>query len=142
MNFKLSDLIWTVILFGLFILVVNGLLIKPMLKFMDARRERIDRARAMKLEREENEKLAAAEGARLAEETERLRREEERKALLKASEEAKEELRLFQAELASREKEAAAGLEALSAETDEKLLSEMDGMIEAFTNKLIPTGQG
>lgn len=44
MTVQLSVLLWTVITFCLFIVVINRLLLKPMLVFMDRRQERIDRA--------------------------------------------------------------------------------------------------
>ena len=44
MTVQLSVLIWTVITFCLFFVVINKLLLKPMLAFMDQRRERIERA--------------------------------------------------------------------------------------------------
>ncbi len=44
MTIQLSVLIWTVITFCLFIVVINRLLLKPMLAFMDQRQARIDRA--------------------------------------------------------------------------------------------------
>ena len=44
MTIQLSVLIWTIITFCLFFLVINRLLLKPMLAFMDRRKERIDRA--------------------------------------------------------------------------------------------------
>ena len=44
MTIQLSVLIWTIITFCLFFLVINRLLLKPMLAFMDQRKERIDRA--------------------------------------------------------------------------------------------------
>ena len=50
MSIKISDIIWTIICFGLFTLVVNLLLLKPMLRFMDARKERLEKARARKAE--------------------------------------------------------------------------------------------
>ncbi len=50
MTIQLSVLIWTVITFCLFIVVINRLLFKPMLAFMDKRQARIDQAMQKKLE--------------------------------------------------------------------------------------------
>ena len=44
MTIQLSVLLWTVITFCLFILVINKLLFRPMLAFMDQRKARIDAA--------------------------------------------------------------------------------------------------
>ena len=142
MGFKISDLIWTVIIFGLFILVVNGLLISPMLKFMDARRERIEKAKGLKAAREEAERLASIEAEKQKEEEERLRLERENEELRRAEEAGREELKAFQAELEEKERAAAIELEALTKETDAKLLKGMDAMMEAFTQKLISGRQG
>lgn len=44
MTIQLSVLIWTIITFCLFFVVINHLLLKPMLAFMDQRKARIDHA--------------------------------------------------------------------------------------------------
>lgn len=140
MSFNLPDLIWTVICFALFTLVLNGLLIKPVLKHMDERNAKIARARAKAEERrlaaEEAQRLAAEEAALAADEAARAERE-----LLKAeSERARAELESFERELALREEESLRGLEELAEEADSLLDSRIDGMAEAFTNKLLSGG--
>ena len=61
MNIQPSVLIWTIICFCLFMLILNNLLFKPMLKFMDERNERIERGRMKKIENEKAAEIAAAE---------------------------------------------------------------------------------
>jgi len=60
-NIQPSVLIWTIICFCLFMLILNNLLFKPMLKFMDERNERIERGRMKKIENEKAAEIAAAE---------------------------------------------------------------------------------
>lgn len=48
MNIQLSVLLWTIICFCLLMLILNKLLFKPLLSVMDARQEKIDRAREKK----------------------------------------------------------------------------------------------
>lgn len=60
MTIQLSVLIWTVITFCLFVVLIDRLLLKPMLAFMDQRKERIDRA----AEKDAEYKRALAESER------------------------------------------------------------------------------
>lgn len=48
MTIQLSVLIWTIICFCLLMLILNKLLFKPLLSVMDARQEKIDKAREKK----------------------------------------------------------------------------------------------
>lgn len=48
MTIQLSVFLWSIICFCLMMLILNKLLFGPMLRFMDARQERIDRAREKK----------------------------------------------------------------------------------------------
>ena len=71
MTIQLSVLVWTVICFGLLMLILHHLLFQPVLKVMDKRRARIQNAAKKKAEHESlAEKSAAAlrgkEAARLA----------------------------------------------------------------------------
>lgn len=52
MTIQLSVLIWTIICFLLLVLILNRLLFKPLLKVMDARKERIQKAALRKKEQE------------------------------------------------------------------------------------------
>lgn len=71
MSIQISVTIWTIICFGILMLVLNKLLFRPMLAFMDARREKTERARR---EREERTAERAAEEERiLRENAERVR---------------------------------------------------------------------
>ena len=142
MSIKISDIIWTIICFGLFTLVVNLLLLKPMLRFMDARKERLEKARARKAELDAlMEKRSEELSIRSAEEK-RLLLESGKERLRAASEKAKQELKDYEAELLLRESGAKAELEKLSLETDGKLGAAIESMADAYTNKLITGGRG
>lgn len=52
MNIQISVTLWTVICFVLLMVILRNLLFKPMLRVMDARREKIESAAAKKAERE------------------------------------------------------------------------------------------
>ena len=87
MNIQISVAIWTVISLCAMMLVLDRLLFKPVLKVMDARREKIDRAKA--------EKSAALKA-----------REDEIRALTAdddSAERAAEQLRLREEELKAEE---------------------------------------
>ena len=141
MSINLPDLIWTVICFLLFMLVLNGLLLKPVLRVMDARNDRIARAKAL----DEKRRADAEEALRLAEERSREAREraalEEKAALNAGSERARAELEAYALALEEKEKESAGALGALAEETDAVLKASMDEMAEAFKNKLISGGR-
>ena len=48
MTIQLPILLWTLITFALTMLVLQKLLFRPMLSFMDKRQEKIDRAKAIR----------------------------------------------------------------------------------------------
>ena len=60
MNIQLSVTIWTVICFVLLMLILRNLLFKPVLRVMDARKERIDKASEKKAAWEAAEKEHSA----------------------------------------------------------------------------------
>lgn len=141
MSVNIPDLIWTVICFLLFMLVLNGLLIKPVLSHMDARKARVESARALyeKRQREADEAAIEAENARLEA---RKKAIDGQKALCaRENERAKAELEAYAKELERTEKERVSALDSLAAETDGKLAASMDRMAEAFAEKLISGGQ-
>lgn len=61
MTIQLSVFLWSIICFCLMMLILNKLLFGPMLRFMDARQERIDRAREKK--KADEAALTAAEAS-------------------------------------------------------------------------------
>ncbi len=61
MTIQLPILLWTLITFALAMLVLNRLLFRPMLAFMDKRQEKIDRAKAVLAERADAQKAAEAQ---------------------------------------------------------------------------------
>lgn len=56
MNIQLSVTLWTIICFVLLMLILRNLLFKPVLRVLDARREKIERAEAKKAEWEKAER--------------------------------------------------------------------------------------
>ncbi|MBR6109374.1 MAG: hypothetical protein IKQ36_06515 [Clostridia bacterium] len=102
-NIQPSLIIWTVICFGLLMLVLDRLLFRPLLKLMDERKERAESARRMagqaKVELEARESELA------------LSREAERQRLLKEASEKAEAFR----------RDSEAELRALSRELEERV---------------------
>ena len=140
MDIKLSDIIWTIILFGLFTLVLNRLLIKPVLGFMDERKRRMDEAHTRAESR--RAELSAARERALAEQEDRRREEakESERRLAEASNEYSEELKRLSAELSEKEARSRAELPSLERSADEALDNAMDDLVDAFTEKLISSG--
>lgn len=136
MTVQISVVIWTVINFLLLMLILNQLLFKPMLRFMDARKEKIDSAK--------NE-LAEAHSAREAELRRRseLREASRRRAMLEAAAAAEAQKHADAAELSCAKKEYESKLweeearirdegEAIKAQLCEKL----DELATAFAHRL------
>ena len=137
MTLQPSLIIWTVICFCVLMFILNKLLFKPLLAFMDARKEKVAKARerAGEIMRERSERSAALQAVREAE-------------LLAESEKRSKEIEQFKAfaenELKKTESENRAKLEALSEqigtsdnETYEAIASSMDKMAEAFAERLL-----
>ena len=137
MTLQPSLIIWTVICFCVLMFILNKLLFKPLLAFMDARKEKVTKARerAEEIMRERSERSAALQAVREAE-------------LLAESEKRNKEIEQFKAfaenELKNTESENRAKLEALSEqigtsdnETYEASASSMDKMAEAFAERLL-----
>lgn len=80
MNIQISVTIWTVICFILLMLILHFLLFKPVLRVMDQRRERIEKAAAKKAEYEklvaEYETAAAKEQAAALADSKKLLKEQ------------------------------------------------------------------
>lgn len=72
MNIQLSVVLWTIICFVLLMLILHNLLFKPVLKVLDARREKIENVAAKKAEWE---KAGQEHAAMLAEREEQFARE-------------------------------------------------------------------
>lgn len=75
MNIQLSVVLWTVICFVLLMLILHNLLFKPVLRVLDARREKIENAAAKKAEWE---KAGQEHAAMLAEREEQFISERQR----------------------------------------------------------------
>ena len=140
MNITLSDVVWTVICFILFMLVMNFLLLRPVLKNMDARKEKIRRAKLLAEEREEEAERLREQKLLDEQRAADLAREESKKRLADEREEAEREISDLASSLAGREEEEMREISDLAREADEKLASGTDGMADAFTEKLMTGG--
>ena len=141
MSVKLSDIIWTIICFGLFTLVVNELLLKPVLRFMDARKARIEKAGELARESEEAAKKAEEKRLQALEKAKLLRAQRIRERIESSRQEAQEAIAARSSELnglAEAQKQSSA---AFGKETEQKLMQAVDGLAEAFAEKLISGGQ-
>lgn len=137
MTIQPSILIWTLISFCLLMLILDRLLFRPMLSFMDARNERIEAAQR---KREENERMLreAEEGLAAGREAARLRRAELAGAeLAEAKVRAKQMLAKAEAERETRIAECTAELEKKSRELEEGLERSIDPLAKAFADKMI-----
>lgn len=137
MTIQLSVLIWTIICFCLLMLILNKMLFGPMLKFMDARQEKIDRAR----EKQKSDAQAIADAEKAQEEA--LVDAKRRQLALNASvaEQAKgaSEASLEEARRQS-EMEIAAFAKALEQESSElktKLDAGIDSLAVTFADRLV-----
>lgn len=83
MTIQLPIILWTLITFALFMLILQKLLFKPMLSFMDKRQEKIDHAKEILVSR-------AAEQKKAEEETEANRREAQHRNAEIAAQEIRE----------------------------------------------------
>ena len=137
MTLQPSLIIWTVICFGVLMLVLNFLLFKPLLSHMDARREKLERARAKagELEAAREEKRAALDAEREAAKKEREKENRAEAERLKAAHAA--EVKRLEAEgnaaaetLAEKYANGEGGL-------DEAIDGAMDDMVSAFAGMLV-----
>lgn len=140
MNIQPSLIIWTIICFGLFMLVLDRLLFRPLLKFMDERRRRIEKAHS---EYEEYVDSAKKERERLALERARekqLFEEQEHSRIDDLKKENERKLKLLSADLEGR-KLSAVEADGLMSEVMEQVAARLDEMTAAYSNKLIKNGE-
>lgn len=137
MTIQPSILIWTLISFCLLMLILDRLLFRPMLSFMDARNDRID---AAALKKEANERSAADAEAELAARREQaaLRRAEmaeteiadarvrAKRMIAKAETEREDRIEACKTELTVKTRELEAGLD-----------TGVDRLAKAFVDKLV-----
>ena len=139
MTIQINILIWTVICFCAFMLILWGLLLKPMLAFMDARKARIAHAHSLDRSAERAEKQALLEAQRLAEVQ---RQAEERKQIVlalreKSRIEREERERRFLRETQARR----ADVEAEANDLVPQLAVSLQEHVNTFTDKLIAFGE-
>ena len=136
MTIQVSVLIWTVICFCVLMLILNRLLFKPLLAFMDERSARIRRARAEKERR--GEALAEQQAQREAEkEQARLAAEEQAKAALEAAQKAAADaLSAAEEKRFQRIQDETAALERENLIMNEKLSGIADDLARSFAERL------
>lgn len=140
-NVQPSLIIWTVICFGLFMLVLDRLLFRPLLKLMDERRERTEGARLRLAEAREAHE-AELEEARSREEANRIAAiESERLEAERIRKNAEEELRALTRELEAEKLRNREEAERLMNEALESVTGSLDDMSGVYSDKLIKDGR-
>lgn len=137
MTIQLSVTLWTILCFLALMVILDRLLFRPMLSFMDARRAKIEAARAVR------EESAAAREAEL-ERREASRREAAQKAQTAETQKLETTRRAIVRAVDKRKAENARWLEAMSSGLDQEsdtirrqLEPLMDEMAVAFANRLL-----
>ena len=137
MNIQPSVLIWTVICFCAFAFIINTLLFKPVLKIMDKRREKIEKAKSdsAAFEKKMAENQKALEEQRLKAKQELAERQ---KAVISEFEEKSEaELKNMHAEMQNALLDKRSELLAEKEQNQAIVFDKMDDFVAAFTDKLI-----
>lgn len=141
MEISLSQIIWTIICFGLFALVLDRLLFRPVLKVMDERRAKIEGA-AQRLAEARSQREAELEAARAEAEAQKLVAAEENSRRLEAlRREREEELRELSRALEEanlREAEAAARFED---EAGAAFAGSIESLARAYARRLTEGGE-
>ncbi len=137
MTVQLSVLVWTVICFCLCMLILNNLLFKPMLAFMDKRKEKIDAAHERKAEIEKAQRdyevnLETRREQFLLSEAKRAE-----DAVRSAMEKAEERVRDAECEKENRIELAKTDVEIEKSELSEKLDKSVDELAQAFVTRIV-----
>lgn len=137
MTIQLSIIVWTLICFCLLTLILNKLLFKPMLRHMDERRARIEKAAEKKADmenavREYDNKLKEAEETLRKNEAERAEA-----AISLSREKSKADIAAAEAESKKRLELAIADIEYEKGELNEKLGKSVDKLAGEFISRLI-----
>ena len=131
MTIQLPVLLWTIILFVALMLVLKNLLYKPFFKVMDARRSRIQAAKAMHDANAEQLEAMRKEAA----EAEKLRAEERRRLaaeqIMQASEYAEKTLQ----DARHRQREALDAYAKVLEQEKEQMLAQLNGGLDDIAEK-------
>lgn len=137
MNIQLSVLLWTIICFCLLMLILNKLLFKPLLSVMDARQEKIDRAR-------EKKEFHARLYAQAEKDMEAQRTQQEQQWAADSAQEIAAARQSAEAQLEEAQKKSEQELEAYrerliaeSAELKLKLDAGMEALASTFADRLV-----
>jgi len=134
---QVSVLIWTIICFCLMMLILNRFLFKPLLAVMDARRDKIEQARAKKAA---DERTAAELEAKFAADMEQAKKdvaEETQRLIATSREDAEKNIAAAHAARAERLESCSA---ALTKESDELLVrldADLDKLADMFVSRLV-----
>ncbi len=139
MTIQLSVLIWTVICFCVFMLVLDRLLFRPLLRFMDRRREKMECADLLEKQRLRREAAARLEAE--AAEKKRLEALELRKDRERLKAQYEERLRALASSLENDAVTKRAEFEAEAARMEETVSSSLDGCLAAYLDKLASYGE-
>ncbi len=137
MTIQPSVLVWTVICFCLMMLILNNLLFKPMLAFMDKRKEKIDAAHERKAEIEKAQRDYEVNLETRREQfllNEAKRAEEAVKSAMKKAEERE---RAAECEKDKRIELAKTDVEIEKSELSEKLDKSVDELAQAFVTRIV-----
>ena len=139
MTIQLSVLIWTVICFCVFMLVLDRLLFKPLLRFMDRRKEKMECADLLEKQRMRQEAAARLEAE--AAEKRQLEAQEFRKNQERLKTEYDERLRALASSLENDAVTKRAEFEAEAARMEEAVSASLDGHLAAYLDKLASYGE-
>lgn len=136
MTIQLPILLWTVISFCVLMLLLNRLLFKPLLAFMDARQDKINRARAAReaATKAQADARQAAEDARLS--AQKHARDAAAAALDAARNAAMQESARLTQSYAEQLAQTKAAIEKEKQAIAQQLNAGMDELVSAFTGKL------
>ena len=139
MTIQPNVLIWTIICFCAFMLILWRLLLKPMLAFLDARKERISHARSLDKTAEREAERARLEKERQAADRQRAMQLHQTAVALQS--EAQAELNAQALEFRRDAKTRREELEAEAAELVPELATSLKAHVDAFTDKLTAFGE-
>ena len=137
MTIQPSILIWTLITFGLMMLILNRLLFKPMLAFMDRRQAKIDEAKAQKMAGEQAVRDAEAEIAARRKEAARINAETAAREIKEAHDRADGIIKKAENERDALIAQQTLTLDRQTKELSEALAPDIDRFAHALADKLV-----
>ena len=136
MTIQISVTIWTIICFVLLMLILHNLLFKPLLRVMDARREKIENAAAKKAERERAEQEHTAMRAQMEEKFAKERQQQITEEIENIHQESKKSVELAKEARMRLVDDYRAHLEAEQAAILRRLGGHTPELVKAFADRL------